>query len=131
MLSRESWLIIAGVLLIWGVWHAFGTVEVVYSERYIDEILYQSKVICGDAIGVLLFDDYDGALGPATAADCRKAARTRAAELFGLAGLTILTTVAAFKWSSLPPAPIDAELPRLPKGERAVHGRKGRQDRSS
>ena len=131
MLSRESWLIIAGALLIWTVWHAFGIVEVVYSERYINEILYQSKVVCGDAVGVLLFDDYDGALGPATAADCRKASRTRAVEIMGLGFLTVLAIVTAFKWGSPPPAPIDSELRGLPKGERAVYGRGKHQDEPS
>ena len=128
MLSRESWLVIAGVLLIWTVWHSLGIVEVIYAERYIDEILYQSKVVCGDAFGVLLLDDYDGVFGPGTAVDCRKAARTRAVEIMSLGFLAILAVVAAFKWSSSPPAPIDTELRRLPKGERAVYGRRKHQD---
>ncbi len=123
MLSKESWLIIAGALLIWGVVHAFGSVEVVYSERYIANVLYQSKVVCGDAFGVLLFDDYEAVYGRATAADCRKAARTRAAEVSGQALLVLLSIVAAFKWSSPPPAPIDSELPRLRKGDGTVSGR--------
>lgn len=117
MLSRISWLLLALALATFAAWYATGTVEVVYAEYYIDEVKYQSKVVCGDAFGVLLFDDYEDVPGPGTALDCRKASRLRAAEIVALGLLVIVSIVGSFIWRYEPPAPIDSELKPLPDME--------------
>lgn len=125
MLSRKTWFVIAFILIALGVWHGVGSVEYVYSVRHTEEGVFVSKITCGNAFEVLLLDRYhEEVLGPATGSDCDRASRTRMLEVLGVVGLGLTLVGVGVRYGADPPTPIDEALPRLPKGDRVVEGRR-------
>lgn len=133
MVSRRIWYLAAvGCILLAG-WHAMQPVEVIYSERELnDGTVFVSSVKCGNAPGMVFLGEYDPDVrGPATQNDCLRTGRTKVAEQIGLVVLAGVLVVGGRRFGKEPPRPIRAELPELPQGERGFHGRgrhRGRDD---
>lgn len=127
MLSRKTWFAIAGLIAVFALWHSTATVEVVYSERTVDGVIVTSGVTCGNGFANVFFGEYDDSvLGPATQGDCLKTSRTRVLEVGGLLGIAAVVVFVGVRYGKQPPSPIDTELPRLPRPERSVEGRRKR-----
>lgn len=125
MLSKKTWFLIASALIVFGVWQSVQTIAFVYGERNIDGVVVQSKVVCGNAFGNVLLSRFDDrVLGPATAADCVRLARTHILEVVALVGGGIFLAWFGRRHGKEPPRPIDEELPRLPVTPPSVEGRK-------
>lgn len=125
MLARRTWLAIAFGLVLFAIWLSFQHQSIIYSEREVDGVLYQSKVECGTGVGMVFFGQFDPSLpGAATRADCLKYAHTRILELSGL--ILIAGTLAwiGIKYGKEPPRPIRSELPDLPRGAPGFEGRR-------
>jgi hypothetical protein len=124
MLSRKTWYTLAIATAVFAVWLAFQPQSIVYSEREIDGVLYQSKVDCGVGVAMVFAGRFDDSVpGAATRADCLKSGRTRVAELLGLAAMTGSLVYVGTRYGKEPPRPIRSELPDLPSGRPSVDGR--------
>lgn len=124
MLAPKTWFALAALAAIFAGWLAFQPQSVVYSEREIAGVVYQSKVDCGVGVAIVFAGRFDPSVpGPSTQADCLKIARTRVAELFGLAVTVGLLVFVGIRYGKEPPRPISAELPDLPHRRPAVEGR--------
>ena len=128
MFSKRTWVVIGLITVAVGVWYSTQTLEYVYSQRFTDQGVRVSKVVCGDAPSILFLEEYDeGVLGPATAADCTSLSRTRFVESIGIALIGLTAAILGYRFGVEHPRPIDDELPRLPDGaDRTVEGRKRR-----
>ena len=127
MLSRRTWLILATASVAFAVWLSFQPQAIVYSEREVDGVVYQSRVECGVGVGMVFLGEFDADVrGPSTQADCLRVGRTRVAELAGLVALGALFLFVGVKYGKEPPRPIRTELPDLPRGEAGVEGRRSR-----
>lgn len=127
MLARRTWYSMALLVALLAAWLAFQHQEIVFSEREVDGVLYQSKVECGYGFAMVFAGRFDADVpGASTQAECLKFGRTRVAEVGGfLAAASVLMYVGR-RYGKEPPRPIRSELPDLPKGERGVEGRKAR-----
>ena len=124
MLSRKTWYTLAVATAVFAVWLAFQPQSIVYSERELDGVLYQSKVDCGVGVTMVFAGRFDESVpGAATRADCLKYGRTRVAELLGLAAMTGTLIYVGTRFGREPPRPIRSELPDLPSGKPGVDGR--------
>lgn len=128
MLSRRTWFLLASATVVFGVWLSFQTLDIVYSTREVDGVLFESKVVCGTGPGMVFAGQFDDVRGAATQNDCLKVGRTRVLELVGLAMIAGSMVYVGVRWGKEPPAPIRSELPDLPKGEAGVHGRRRASD---
>ena len=126
MFSRRTWFALAAVTAAFGVWLSFQVQEIVYSEREVDGVAYESKVVCGTGPGMVFAGEFVDVRGAATQNDCLKVGRTRVLELLGLAAISGLMVFVGFRYGKEPPRPIRTELPDLPKGKAGVEGRKSR-----
>ena len=126
MFSKRTWIVVALIIVGWAVWHSNQTLEFVYSVRYTDEGARESKIICGEAPSIIFLGEFnEDVRGPATGADCQRAARSRLVEGAGLLLVAVVVGWVGYKYGSESPRPIDTELPRLPDGsDRIVNGRK-------
>lgn len=110
-----------------GGWLAFQHQEIVFSEREVDGVLYQSKVECGYGFAMVFAGEFDSDVpGASTQAECLKFGRTRVAEVIGMFAAAGILVFVGRRYGKEPPRPIRTELPDLPKGERGVEGRKAR-----
>jgi len=125
MLSRRTWLAIAIALALFAIWLSFQHQSIVYSERKVDGVLFQSKVECGTGVGMVFFGQFDPSLpGTATRSDCLRYGHTRIAELAGLLLMAATLAWVGVRYGKEPPRPIRLELPDLPKGGAGVEGRR-------
>jgi hypothetical protein len=126
MFTKRLFVVLGSAVVLLGVWYSFQTFEYEYSRRALDDGSYRiSSIVCGEATPVIFFEEYDDAvLGPATAADCTRLARTRLVEAVGIMVIGVLVGYLGHRFGAEPVRPIDSELPRLPTGlDRTVHGR--------
>ena len=127
MLARQTWYAMAALIALFAVWLAFQYQEIVFSERELDGVLYQSKVECGYGFGMVFGGQFDADVpGASTQSECLKYGRTRVAEVVGLLAVAGALVFVGRRYGKEPPRPIRTELPDLPKGEGAVEGRKAR-----
>lgn len=127
MLAHRTWYAMAAVIALLAVWLAFQHQEIVFSERELDGVLYQSKVECGYGFPMVFAREFDADVpGASTQAECLKYGRTRVAEVVGLLAAAAGLVILGHRYGKEPPRPIRTELPDLPKGERGVEGRKAR-----
>lgn len=127
MLSRKTWYVMAVAAAVFAVWLAFQPQSIVFSEREVDGVMYESKIDCGVGVAIVFAGRYDPSLpGAATQAECLRFARTRVAEVGGLVVLAAGLVFVGRRYGKEPPRPIRTELPDLPKGERSVEGRRSR-----
>lgn len=127
MFARRTWYFLAATVALFAVWLAFQHQEIVFSEREVDGVLYQSKVECGYGFAMVFAGQYDADVpGPATQSECLKFGRTRVIEVVGMWAMAGTFVFIGRRYGKEPPRPIRTELPDLPKGERAVEGRKAR-----
>jgi hypothetical protein len=127
MLSRKTWHLLAACLVVFAVWLAFQPQSIIYSERELDGVLYQSKVDCGVGIQMVFLGRFDpGVPGASTQQDCLRYGRTRVLEVFGLVALAGTFAWVGVRYGKEPPRPIRSELPDLPRGEPGVEGRRRR-----
>jgi hypothetical protein len=126
MFTKRFFVILGLAIVLLGVWYSFRTFEYEYSRRALDDGSYRiSSIVCGEAVSVIFLEEYnEDVLGPATAADCTRLARTRLLEAVGIAVIGVLVGYLGYRFGAEPVRPIDSELPRLPDGlDRTVHGR--------
>lgn len=127
MLAHRTWYAMASVIALLAVWLAFQHQEIVFSERELDGVLYQSKVECGYGFPMVFAGEFDADVpGASTQAVCLKYGRTRVAEVVGLLAAAAGLVILGHRYGKEPPRPIRTELPDLPKGQRGVEGRKAR-----
>lgn len=126
MLSRRTWFALTAITVAFGVWLSFQVQDIVYSEREVDGVVYESKVVCGTGPGMVFAGEFVDVRGAATQSDCLKVGRARVLELIGLAFLSGLMAFVGVRYGKEPPRPIRTELPDLPKGEAGFDGRKSR-----
>ncbi|MDX1449427.1 MAG: hypothetical protein R3246_10255 [Acidimicrobiia bacterium] len=127
MLARRTWYFLAVVIAAFAVWLAFQHQEIVFSEREVDGVLYQSKVECGYGFAMVFAGEFDEDVpGPSTQDECLKYGRTRVAEVLGLFAVAGVLIYVGSRYGKEPPRPIRTELPDLPRGEPGVEGRKSR-----
>lgn len=126
MFTKRFFVVLGLAIVLLGVWYSFRTFEYEYSRRALDDGSYRiSSIVCGEAASVIFLEEYnEDVLGPATAADCTRLARTRLLEAVGIAVIGVLVGYLGYRFGAEPVRPIDSELPRLPDGlDRTVHGR--------
>jgi hypothetical protein len=126
MFTKRFFVVLGLAIVLLGVWYSFRTFEYEYSRRALDDGSYRiSSIVCGEAVSVIFLEEYnEDVLGPATAADCTRLARTRLLEAVGIAVIGVLVGYLGYRFGAEPVRPIDSELPRLPDGlDRTVHGR--------
>lgn len=127
MLAHRTWYAMAAVIALVAVWLVFQHQEIVFSERELDGVMYQSKVECGYGFEMVFAGQFDADVpGASTQAECLKLGRTRVAEVVGLLAFAGFLVFLGRRYGKEPPRPIRTELSDLPKGERWVEGRKAR-----
>ncbi len=122
MLSRRTWFLIAAAVVLFSLWNAAQPIEIYRFVRYLEDgSKIETGITCGYAFPMVFAGEFDEEVpGRATEEVCLRAGRTKVAEVLGAWLAAGVAVVVGIRHGREPPAPIDEELPPLPRDLRRI-----------